>query len=244
MDQTPPALITGPATGRPRLRLARRLGQPALVVGIACAAMAAVFLAVAAVQGYAAQRLAREGVQATATVTDRQITERRRTNGTRFETYAVTLAFTTAEGTPTEARSQVDRARYETLTLGTPLALTYAASDPALIELEPGATARRAAAIGALALLPLVMALVCGIWGLRENAAMARAARMGEARVGRVSGHKPVGRRGQRARITWQAGELSGRSLSRRSAQLPPVGRALNVYIDPRTGRGWWEGDY
>jgi hypothetical protein len=47
-----------------------------------------------------------------------------------------------------------------------------------------------------------------------------------------------------RFRISWTDPDgRAGRSVMRRTWWVPPVGKPAQIFLDPRNGRQWWEGD-
>lgn len=225
--------------------LSRRawLSRPSFWLAVGFTVLLAIFAPLTALERSEAALLAREGIDTTAIVIGHNITTSRR-NGTTHHEYHLSLRFTTEGGARVEVRHEVSQDEYNHFAIGTPMPLRYAASDPTVTEREAGDTARSAMVAGSLALIVLgaLIASVVALW--RSIGAQTRAASGERARV-RVVSHKRIGRRQNGpAQAEWLGAGRSGWTAGHKLAVLPAVGSDITVLIDPKTGRGWWEGDF
>lgn len=225
-------------------RLARRhlLWLPLLPL-----AFALVFGTIGAVQVQKARLFAREGVDGSAQVVAREIRSRRDRDGNTTTERIVTYRFQSLSGETVQGVEAVSRGLYDSLAPGQPVAVRYLPGNPAVNTLEPG--------IGAFEVIILGVGLLAlGIGGglaaflLRNKLSILRAARRGEVREARVTGHvvtgvKVNGRTQYRFRWVDAAGQ-EGESAMAALGDLPAEGAVVAVYVDPRTGRDWWEGDF
>lgn len=185
------------------------------------------------------------GIEATATITARDIRRSRDSEGNERVEYYVTARFQPATGPEVTTRHSVSRTRFEALPPGTETPLRYVGHDPAISEIEPGRAALTGRILGWLAAAGMVVALGIAFWVGRRKASLFRAARRGEVRQARVTGRVVTNTRinGHRQyRLTWtDAAGSAGRSGLFRAEVLPPEGSVIVVYVDGRSGRGWWE---
>jgi Protein of unknown function (DUF3592) len=113
--------------------------------------------------------IAAEGVAVVAEVTGLEVEVSHGKNGPTRK-YMVDLVFPGPEGQQVSARRSVSRSLYNRLAPGSDLRLRYAASDPTVIEIEPGAMAEGAGLAGWSALLFLALtAVFAGAEGLRRR---------------------------------------------------------------------------
>ncbi|MCB1389815.1 MAG: DUF3592 domain-containing protein [Rhodobacteraceae bacterium] len=193
----------------------------------------------------AAGLLAREGVDTRGTVVDRSTSTTRRSNGSTSRNYNLVIRFAGPDGAPVQVNQSVSRTLYDSNATGSQIALRYARSHPTTVELTIGQTGRTgtvvafvAAGFGLATLLSLFV-----LW--RGVSAQRRAALQGERRMAQVTDHKRVGKAGSgRSTFGWNAGTIQGRSTPQRTETLPDIGTQVAVFVDPRSGRGWWEGDF
>jgi len=157
------------------------------------------------------------------------------------------LTFPTASGEEVTRRYTVPRAFYDRVAQGQPIPVRYLPSAPAISEVEPGAVSGSARSMTVLALALVVLAVVCFLVAVRALGSQRRAARDGEKRTARIVQHVAHGSR--KARHFFWAEWLdahggTGRTAANSVARLPAVDSSVTVYIDPKAGRGWWEGDF
>jgi hypothetical protein len=207
----------------------------ALVLGLAVLAWAVMAI-------LADWRLSRHGVWAEARVTAHDSTPWR---AGEMQRHRLSYAFE-VQGQQVTGQVRVSRAFLDRAPVGARIAVRH---DPQ--------TPRLHAVAGAGSVVPVLVALAAGLGGvigglwlggppLRALPSRLRAA-AGAPRAARVVGqvHLPGGRfAAPRLRIRWQDSE-GGQG---ESGPLPPLrapgpGAAITLRVDPRTGRGWWEGE-
>lgn len=209
---------------------------------------AAVFGTIAWYQAGQAQLLDRHGVETFATVTDRQTRTQRNSDGDERTEYLLSYRFDAGLGEVITGRQSVDRALYLATAVGDQIPLRYVAHHPDIHEIESGESRFLSLIFGAFAALFGAVGLGLGLWMVRRKASLIRAARDGEVRQAEVLGHQASSitvndRPLMQARWRDAAGE-TGVTSAGRTETLPPVGAVIVVYIDPISGRGWWEGDF
>lgn len=196
-----------------------------------------------------ANRMEREGVEAVAVVTDRDIRTETRRDGDRVTRYYVTYRFNPTPDQTVTSRQSVSRTTYNALEVGQSVTVRYLPSDPGANQLASEGSGRGGGMI--FGLLGLLMLLTGGgiAWVLlRGKLSAIRAARWGEVREAQVLDHQitntMVNGRAQ-YRYRWiDAARHEGQSTMMDYSRLPAPGTVVRVYIDPRTGRGWSEHDY
>lgn len=211
------------------------------------AAVAAVFLSLAVARFATADLLERHGITVTGQVIDTQIIRRRNHDGANSTDRYLIYSFHTLAGQEGRGRGAVSLSRFNASPIGTPIAVTYAEVDPSVSTLDPGAPRLSA---WAFALGGAVAAIGAGVLGwvmLRLKRSALRAARRGEVRQARVRALSPGSLRvrgEQYYQMDWiDAAGQSGQSRNHRLARLPERDAVIVVYVDPETGRGWWEND-
>ena len=207
--------------------------------------LAAILLPLAWVRMTDATLLARDGIDTRGVVTDREITSHSRSTGVTTHSYYLTLRFTDAQNQTRTARHPVSQRIFNRMPAGSALSLRYSASDPTVSEIKAGDTRAQSLLFGALGALSAGVAAIF-VWVLaRSLRAQRRAAQIGERRMATVTRLVRSGKRRSKYYVVhWQAGDLSGRSTAQHVTRLPAVGDTIPVYIDPHSGRGWWEGEY
>ncbi|WP_323022412.1 DUF3592 domain-containing protein [Pararhodobacter sp.] len=189
--------------------------------------------------------LANEGVDTTGVVIDRSTSVTRRSNGSTSRNYNLVIRFTGPDGAPVEVNRSVSAGLYEANRTGSTLPVRYARSHPTTIELVLGQTGRTGKIVGYIAIGFGVALLISLLVLLRGAGAQRRAAQEGERRMATVTDHKRIGKaKSNRWTFGWEAGTTRGRSGQVTTEALPDIGEPVAVYVDPRSGRGWWEGDY
>ncbi len=189
--------------------------------------------------------LAREGVDTQGSVVDRVTESRRRSSGGTSHSYYITVRFPGSDGRNHSARHSVSVAEYNRLSLGSVVPIRYAASDPGVTEMEAGDSAGTGRMLLGLAGLGALGGLASLVFLGRGVAAQRRAATEGERRMVPVTGHKRSGKKNSRYfQVEWNDGGQTRRTAAVREDRLPAIGSDIAVYLDPRSGRGWWEGEY
>lgn len=85
-----------------------------------------------------ARRLAQDPVLTEARVVAKDISTTRDKNGSLRETYLVEVEFTDKGGTQHRERAAISPEGFEGVEVGATLTVTYAATEPSLVEVEPG----------------------------------------------------------------------------------------------------------
>jgi hypothetical protein len=218
-------------------------GWPTLIAVV----VTMICLAIAQSGARSAERLATEGVDATAKVTDLRRTSSRDSDGRTDYDYEVAYRFE-VEGRPYERRVDVSYDFYVKIGNGDILPVRYWSKDPSLSEIEPGSAASQAL-FGQIATgVSGLVALILGRLGWRRARSAAWMNRHGVARQVTVKGlvdTKVSVNKTPRFRVTWQ--ESDGREVATwmaRLDRLPTVGTQITVLADPEGRRdSIWEGD-
>lgn len=189
--------------------------------------------------------LARDGIDTRGVVIDRHVTTNRRNTGATTETYYLTLRFTDAQDQTRTAHHSVSHRVYDDTHIGTAMAMRYAASDPTVTEFEAGKTRSYSALFGTIGAVSAVASVIFAWVLVASLRSQRRAAQIGERRMAKVTELVRNDKKHSKYYfVHWQAGDLSGNSTPQHLTRLPALGDEIPVYIDPRNGRGWWEGEY
>ncbi len=211
------------------------------------AIISAAFLNFAASEFSDANLLRQHGVTVPGQIINREVTRRRSTDGPNATNYYVTYGFRTLAGQEARGREEVSISRYNALLIGSPVAVTYAEVDPSVSTLTPGARRFSGWLLAAGGVLAGLGAVVLGWVMVKQKRSALRAARDGELRQARVSALNPGSLRvkgEQYYQMQWiDAAGQTGQSRSYPMAKLPPRDAVIVVYVDPVTGKGWWEND-
>lgn len=115
-------------------------------------------------------------------------------------------------------------------------------------EIEPGSRRFLSLVFGLFGALFGAVSLGLGLWLARRKGSLIRAVRDGEVREALVIHHEPssitVNNRRLMLAVWRDALGETGKTSAARDETLPAIGSTIVVYVDPRTGRGWWEGDF
>ena len=211
------------------------------------AAVAAVFLTLAAGRFATADLLERHGVTVTGQVIDTEIIRRRNQNGANSTDHYLIYSFRTLAGEEGRGRGGVSISRFNASPIGTPIAVTYAEVDPSISTLDPSEPRLSAWDFAVGGAVASIGAGVLGWVMLRLKRSALRAARRGEVRQARVRALSPGSLRvrgEQYYQMEWiDAAGQTGQSRNHPLARLPQREAVIVVYVDPETGRGWWEND-
>ncbi len=196
-----------------------------------------------------AREFAERGVEASATVLDRDTRTRRDSDGNRRTTYFVTYRFELPDGQTQRNRDTVSSGYHGSVSRGDEVNVLYLPDDPSTAELERGGTRRDSILFGLVALVVAAGTGGVGWWFWQRSAAMIRAARRGERRTAKVLAHvdskarvndKPL------YQLHWiDSAYREGHSLKHKAEELLawPEGSEITVYADPRTEQTFWEED-
>lgn len=239
MSETTPA--------RPAINWMRLVTRQFLWLPLIPLVTAAVLAGFAIAEGRRAERLAVFGIDTIATVTGNE-TRRVGSGDDERTEYRLRLRFQPPTGPAVETWTVVGQPTYRQLPPGTETPLRYLQHDPEVFEIEPEATATAARILGWTALGLAFVALALAALLARRLRSLLRAVRHGAVVQARVEAIEtlPGGKNDTpRYRLRWvDALGNVGRSEPHPFAALPGVGSVIVVHIDPRTGRGWWTGDF
>ncbi|MDD7971713.1 DUF3592 domain-containing protein [Roseinatronobacter alkalisoli] len=192
--------------------------------------------------------LAREGVSGDALVIARQIERRRDSDGKETVSYYLRYRYN-AEGRaePIEKRQSVSRRLYDRAREGQSIPVTYAWTQPERASVDLRHDRIGLIIFGTIGAIASVVTLGLGWWMLGRKLSIIRALRHGEIREARVTALERTNteiNKQQQYRLEWRdATGAEGRSMMASHNKLAayPVGDVIIVYIDPKTGTGWWD---
>ena len=207
--------------------------------------LAAIMVPFAVFQMRDAALLARDGVDTRGVIVDREITTHRRNTGATTHSYYLTVRFSDGQNQTRTARHSVSHSTYDRARIGAAMSLRYSVSDPTVSEFGQGDTRWHSQLVAGVGVVSATVSAIFAWFLVRSLRSQRRAARIGERRMARVTELVRNGKKRSKYYVVhWQAGDLSGRSMAQHLTRLPAVGDEIPVYIDPRSGRGWWEGEY
>lgn len=189
------------------------------------------------------------GAEAVAVVTDKETRTRRSGDNSTTTDYYLSYRFTSASGEQIAKVESVSSGFYRETAVGDEITVRYIAHDPRRTEVEIGSNADTANLSRIMSFVSALVAMGLAGWFGHSAAGMLRAVRSGEMREARITEHVHTNvrvNRQPRFRLAWiDAAYAEGKSgLVRESVLLEhPVGSVIRVYVDPKTGRSWWEGE-
>ena len=191
--------------------------------------------------------IAREGVVIEGIVVQKWI-DRTQRDGREELTHRIRYEYTPPErGTVLTRTENVSEQRYRRERVGGPIDVHYAWSSPDKATLDPKRDRFGAVLFSFFGLIAAIVALGMAIWMVGRKLSAIRALRWGEVRQARVTGHRQTNTQVNKVwqyQLEWvDAAGTTGRSLMAPLAKLQayPVGSVIVVYVDPKTGRGWWD---
>jgi len=194
-----------------------------------------------------AQQLSAHGIDGTAVVTGKDVRESRDSEGRRSYTYYLSYDWALQGGGAHSGRSDVSRSRYNATAIGDRIPIVYVQHDPDIHEVEPGSNATIALLFLGVEAVTLLVLGGLGMFLYRRIAAQLRAGRNGEVREARVLSFEETNttvNRHRMWRMHWRdaTGALGQSGMMRRDRFDDfPEGSVIVVYVDPVTGRGFWE---
>ena len=191
-------------------------------------------------------RLNRGGVTTTAQIDNAYTTSARRRDGGISYRHYLDVSFRDEAGHLHSAVFHVSQGFYNESRGRSGVELRYLASNPAVSELEPGLSRWLGSILGLIGATILWLGLLLLGKARGQVASRRRAVEAGEARDASVTEIRPWGKKASgKARLHWRdESGLTGTSVPRPVASLPPPGRPVTIYIDPQDGRGYWSGEY
>jgi hypothetical protein len=224
--------------------LTRRLGL--LWVGIPLF-FAVVFGTIGTMELQKALLIAREGVVVEGIVVHKWI-DRTQRDGRDDLTHRIRYEYIPVErGTVLTRTENVSEQRYRREKVGEPILVHYAWSQPDKATLDPRRDRFGAVIFSFFAVLAGCVGLGLAVWMVGRKLSAIRALRHGEVREARVTGHQQTSTQVNKVwqyHLLWlDAAGVEGRSLMAPMSKLAayPVGSVIVVYIDPKTGKGWWD---
>lgn len=241
-------MTAAPAPRRQPMRWARLIRRQMLWLPLVPLFVALVFGAVAWQEARHASLLERHGVDTLARVTGREARVERDDDNNRYVAYYLSYTYDAGLGDVFDSSRSVGPALYDRTRVGDEIPLRFVFHQPDLHAIESGDSRFIATIFGLFTALFGAVALALGLWMARRSASLIRAARYGEVREARVTGHRastfsvnnvPL------MQATWQdAIGQTGLSTPMRPEFLPAVDSVIVVYVDPVEGQGWWAGDF
>lgn len=225
-------------------RIARRLGLFWVAFPLA---FALVFGGVAVAMGAQMALLARDGVTGDAQVLERQIERRRSSDGDESITYFLRYSFTLGHADAMVKRQSVSRSLYQSVREGESIPVVYAWSQPERASVDLQHDRFGLILFGSFGGIGALVSLGLGGWMVRRKLSVLRALRRGEVREARVTGLRRVNVRKngrQQYVLDWlDAVGAKGSSMigDPDAFDAHPAGSVIVVYIDPKTGHGWWD---
>ncbi|MCB1389814.1 MAG: DUF3592 domain-containing protein [Rhodobacteraceae bacterium] len=234
------------AATRPALTRGIYTRRTAFWLGTIAAALALVFCAVGGWYGVEAVALDRAGVTTTGTVTARRVSTQRQRHGGTTHSYHLEVGFRDASGAALEDEFTVSHSFYQRSGIGRSVNVRYVPDRPWIAEIEPGRDWRQAQVFGGIGLAFLLGGLVSLAITARQASSRRRALLEGAERTATVVAVRRSGRaRSRSTRLQWRDSEGStGSSVNIRPERLPAVGDTITVFVDPRSGKAYWQGDY
>lgn len=207
-----------------------------------------VFGALALQHGARIQGLWREGVVVDALVLEREIIRQRDSDGKETLRYFLRYSYVPAwQVTAREQRQAVSRRLYDATHEGQIIPATHALSQPERVSVDLDHDRFGMIMLTLISTVALCVTVGLGWWLLGRKFSAIRALRYGEVRQARVTAlqrtNTTINNRPQ-YRLTWRdAAGQDGQSMMGDYDSLSklPIGSVIIVYIDPRTGTGWWE---
>ncbi len=192
--------------------------------------------------------LAREGVVTEALVLEKQIERRRSSDGNDSTSYFLRYTYRPEErAEPVTRRQGVSRTFHDRVQVGDQIPVTYAWSRPERASVDVAHDRLGAWIFGGFGTLAALVALGLGTWMIGRKLSILRALRHGEVRQARVSEIRATNvQKNKRTQyvLHWtDAKGNEGKSMMADFSRLAahPAGSVIVVYVDPKTGRGWWE---
>lgn len=196
-----------------------------------------------------ARLVASKGASVEAVLQDKRI----RSGGTdSSDSYLVEFATPEPDGVELGA-TNVSRDFFDSVEIGDIVPVTYVPNRPGLIDVGDGALQDRARLLRVVTAVAVVAAVAWILYGIVRFMSALRAARSGEIREARLTSRTSAGssRSGKRKRIyryrfNWTDTTGSdGTTLSWKETRVSGFrpGSRITVFVDAKTGRGWWRGD-
>jgi len=191
--------------------------------------------------------LARDGLDATAVITQKSS----RINGagtgkTRNTVYTVRYQFTAADGTPTTGIQTVSKTFFDSVAVDDQRPARYLPENPTTAEIEIGRGEQ--ARSGFVKIASLLLAVGLGglfIWFRRAHAKISLR-ETGEIRHAEVMAHNLIERKNAAAkygRATWRDGDTIGQTSAMLIEGLPNVGEMITIYSTSSGKPAIWEGE-
>ena len=197
-----------------------------------------------------AQLLDRYGIDGIATIEDKYTRTGRDSDGRTTVTYYLSYTFRPEGGSPLSDTESVQRSFYNQVRAGDEVPIRYVSHRPEVNEIEPGANRLIGWIFGGVGLIAAIVTVGLAWWMWKRKLSVLRAATKGEVRQARVTGMRQTNvQKNNRQMYVLQWVDASGqegesRMYTHDALSDYPAGSVIVVYVDPKTGRGWWEEDF
>jgi len=226
------------------LQIVKKTG---LWLPIVALTVALIFAGISAMKANSAAKLEEFGVMTEGIITDRERRESRDSDGNVTIEYYVSYRFS-ANGQEYARQVNTGYTYYASVRPGQAIPIRYYTERPALHEYDIGSFRREASEMAGMAWLGGFVAIGLSVWVALRSGPLFRALRRGEVRRAEVVEHIAKPKRGKSGgrygRLRWRdEGGNDGTSgiVPMLDVVSHPVGSRINVVIDPKTGRGYWE---
>lgn len=226
-------------------RIAKRMG---LFWALFVLAFGLIFSIVGGGMAMKSMTLARDGVTVTGTVLETEIRTRRDPDGSDRRVYHVTHRYTPEGQSAALVQSDtVSQRLFWSLEVGGPVTVTHARQDPEIVSIDLRSDQRGGIVFTSIGVLVALTGLGLTGWMIQRKLSLLRAFREGEQRAARITGLRKTNVRKNRIPqyvLDWvDATGATGSSMMDRYERLAsfPVGSTIKLYIDPKTGQGWWD---
>lgn len=193
-------------------------------------------------------QLARDGVTGEAEILARHIERQRDSNGRETVTYNLRYRYLPeGHAEPLEKRQSVSQTFYEQVHVGQIIPVTYVWTQPERASVDMRNDRIGTIIFGVIGGIGMLVSMGLGGWMVSRKLSILRALRRGEVREARVTGLRRSNVQKNKVAqfvIDWEDAKGStGSSMMDAQETLlrHPIGSVIVVYIDPKTGRGWWE---
>ena len=232
----------------PRPPLGRRVyaDRPGFWLGVIFAVIGLGFATFGGWYLYEAVALDRSGETASGTVTGHHISTSHGSRGGTTRFYRLEVTFRDSNGATHADDFTVSRGFFNVYAGASAIRVRYVPDRPWIAEIESGRDRQQGMIAGGFGAALLFGALISLGIALRQAASRKRALIDGVARQAEVTAVRPYGKRNAKSgRLHWRdASGATGITAHGKLASFPAVGASVTVFIDPRTGRGYWAGEY
>ena len=197
-----------------------------------------------------ARLLDRHGIDGMAIIEDKFTRTRRDSEGRTTTDHYLAYTFTPEGSLPLSAQDTVGRNLYMQVRVGDDVPIRYVPHRPEVHEIDPGSAKVLGWIFGGIGGLAALISVGVAVWMWQRKQSVLRAARQGEVRQARVTGLRRtnVTKNNHPMYVLQWVDAAGDGGVSRMRAQGDfadhPEGSVIVVYVDPKTGRSWWEEDF